>query len=78
MSKIKKDNIEISKSDGFVQIQITKEWYNNSSIVFTAGEISIDGDVRTEGGSDDESFVMDVSEEHTKLIYQAMKEYYEG
>lgn len=59
-----------------ISFNIPDEWNGNSKVEFTKGCVSAEGDVRTEGGADDEYFSTELTKEQTYELYLKMKVYY--
>jgi hypothetical protein len=59
-----------------ISFNIPDEWNGDSKVEFTKGCVSAEGDVRTEGGADDEYFSTELTKEQTYELYLKMKVYY--
>ena len=58
-------------------ITIPDDWNGNATLEFKDGEISAEGNIRTEGFADDESFSLNLNKEQAYKLYLVMKKYYE-
>jgi hypothetical protein len=59
-----------------ISFNIPDEWNGDSNLEFSNGIISVGGNVRTEGGADDEYFSTELTKEQAYELYKKMKVYY--
>jgi len=76
MGKAINDLEKLRINDVSISFNIPDEWNGDSKLYFTDGCIEVEGNVRTEGGADDECFYIDLTKEQTYELYLKMKVYY--
>lgn len=76
MDKAINDLEKLRINDVSISFNIPDKWNGDSKLEFTDGFIEAEGNVRTEGGADDESFYINLTKEQTYELYLKMKVYY--
>ena len=76
MDKAINDLEKLCINDVSISFNIPDEWNGYSKLEFTDGCIEVEGNIRTEGGADDEGFYIDLTKEQTYELYLKMNVYY--
>jgi len=62
--------------DVSISLNMPDDWNGDATLEFKDGIITIEGNVRTEGGTDDEYFSNELTKKQVKNLYSVLKAYF--